>query len=341
MKKIDKYLDNKIYDDEDYLYDKTIKRIFKDYNNSIEYDYVVDENGYKYKSFERVVEDDGERYDLRNPSFTRYDSKAYYELSDVDFDDILDFDFIANATPEINNNVEANDTSKEIVLEKTSESISSKQTADCNESSSTTNNIKKEQTNELLEKVSSSNKPKIEHATLWENYIHERKTNKLVVMHLTAGKEPPMYSEIGLERIKRLVKYAKGVGIKIAFENTKKQGYLEYVLGNIKEDNVGICYDAGHCHFHFNGEFDYGFFKDKIFAVHLHDNDKSDDLHLLPFDGSIDWKNILTELKQSNYTGPITLEVCYGDDYLSQTIENFYKEAYNRALKLEEIYKNT
>ena len=90
----------------------------------------------------------------------------------------MDFDFIANATPEINNNVEANDTSKEIVLEKTSESISSKQTADCNESSSTTNNIKKEQTNELLEKVSSSNKPKIEHATLWENYIHERKTNK-------------------------------------------------------------------------------------------------------------------------------------------------------------------
>lgn len=179
-----------------------------------------------------------------------------------------------------------------------------------------------------------------------DGYIEDLKTMKekqikLVVMHLTAGKEPPMYSEIGLERIKRLVKYAKGVGIKIAFENTKKQGYLEYVLGNIKEDNVGICYDAGHCHFHFNGEFDYGFFKDKIFAVHLHDNDKSDDLHLLPFDGSIDWKNILTELKQSNYTGPITLEVCYGDDYLSQTIENFYKEAYNRALKLEEIYKNT
>lgn len=168
------------------------------------------------------------------------------------------------------------------------------------------------------------------------------KENKidLVVMHLTSGNEPPMYNEIGLKRIKRLAKEAKDLKIKIAFENTKKQGYLEYVLGNIKEENVGICYDAGHCHVHFNDEFNYEFFKNRIFAVHLHDNDKSDDLHLIPFDGTIEWNNVLTKLKENNYTGPITLELCYRYEYLNKSINEFYKEGYNRGIKLEEIYKS-
>ena len=169
--------------------------------------------------------------------------------------------------------------------------------------------------------------------------LMKEKKIDLVVMHLISGKEPPMYNELGLRRIKRLVEYAKKIGIKIAFENTKKRGYLEYVLENIKEDNVGICYDAGHCHCHFNDEFNYELFKDKIFAVHLHDNDKTEDQHLLPFDGTIDWNNVLAKLKENNYNGPITLELAYKQDYLKYSINDFYKEAFNRALKLEEIYK--
>ncbi len=160
----------------------------------------------------------------------------------------------------------------------------------------------------------------------------------MVVMHLTTHKESPMYNEIGLERIKRIVKYAKELGIKIAFENTRKQGYLEYVLENIKDDNVGICFDVGHCHAYFNDKFNYELFKDRYFAVHIHDNDKSGDLHLLPFDGTIDWNNALSKLKENNYDGPITLELCYRYDYLNQSIDEFYKEGYKRGIKLEEIY---
>lgn len=106
----------------------------------------------------------------------------------------------------------------------------------------------------------------------------------LVVLHLVGGSNPPIYNELGINRIKKIVKYANKLEIKIAFENTKSKGYLEYVLNNIKDENVGICFDSGHYHVHFNDEFNFEFFKNKIFAVHLHDNDKSDDLHLLPFD---------------------------------------------------------
>ena len=48
---------------------------------------------------------------------------------------------------------------------------------------------------------------------------------------------------------------------------------------------------------------------------------------------------VLTKLREKNYKGPITLEVCYRYDYLNQSVEDFYREAYERGLKLEEIDK--
>lgn len=174
----------------------------------------------------------------------------------------------------------------------------------------------------------------------YKNDIKECKDNgiTMVIMHLTSGFEAPLYNEIGLKRIKEIVDYAKELEVKVAFENVKIKGYLEYVLKNIDNDNVGICYDAGHCHVHFDDEFPYELFKDKIFAVHLHDNDKTDDLHLLPFDGSIDWEYVIRKLKQCNYQGPITLELCYRYHYLDMSLEEFYKKGYEIGEKLNNMW---
>ena len=104
----------------------------------------------------------------------------------------------------------------------------------------------------------------------------------LLVMHLTSKSEAPAYGEIGLERIQKLADYAATLGVKLALENTKIPGYQEYVIQNISNKNLGICYDAGHCHAHFGDKFDFSIFKDRIFAVHLHDNDGTADQHLIP-----------------------------------------------------------
>ena len=162
----------------------------------------------------------------------------------------------------------------------------------------------------------------------------------MVVMHLTSHKKAPMYGEIGLNRIKKIVQYAKELNMKVAFENTKIKGYLEYVLDNIKDENVGICFDAGHYHVHFDDEFNFKFFKDRIFAVHLHDNDKSDDLHLLPFDGTIDWKDVIKKLKECNYHGPVTLELGYRYDYLNMPLDDFYKKGYTIGRRLAEMFED-
>lgn len=162
----------------------------------------------------------------------------------------------------------------------------------------------------------------------------------LVVMHLVGGNIAPMYNELGLKRIRKITEYAKKLGVKVAFENTRIEGYLEYVLENIKDDNVGICFDTGHCHAFFDDKFSFDLFKNRIFAVHIHDNDSSGDLHLLPFDGTINWEDFISRLKEANYDGPVTLELCYRCDYLNMPIDEFYKIGYERGLKLKKILED-
>lgn len=174
---------------------------------------------------------------------------------------------------------------------------------------------------------------------LTESYLKDLdicKSNNvdLVVMHLVSKFVAPSPSLVGIKRLQKIVDYAEKLNIKIAFENTKIWGYLEYVLSHIKNDNAGICFDVGHYHCFFDDKFSWDIFKNKIFAVHLHDNDRSDDLHLLPFDGTVDWSEVAKNLKEANYTGPVTLESRYKNDYLNMSIDDFYKLSLEKAKQI-------
>lgn len=175
-----------------------------------------------------------------------------------------------------------------------------------------------------------------------EDYIEDFKLLKsydinLVVIHLLYENKDNLFSEIGIKRLKYLNEKAKEIGIKIAFENTKQKKLFEKVLENIKDENIGICFDSGHWNCAFKDELDLSKYKDRIFAVHLHDNDGTADQHLLPFEGNINWDFYLKQLKENNYNGPVTLELAYRNDYLNMPITDFYKEAYKRGEKLIEI----
>lgn len=160
----------------------------------------------------------------------------------------------------------------------------------------------------------------------------------MVIMHLTIKEVAPLYSEKGLNRVKEIVDYANLLNMKIAFENTKIKGYLEYVLGNITTEKAGLCFDSGHNHAHFNDELNFEFFKDRIFAVHFHDNDGTSDQHLFPFDGTINWDNVVNNLKMNGYDGPITLEIHYRGIYEKMTLEEFYQESYKRGVELQKKF---
>ena len=159
----------------------------------------------------------------------------------------------------------------------------------------------------------------------------------LVCMHLTSKSEAPEPNEIGLKRFQEIADYAQELGIKIAFENTKIKGYQEYILKNIKNDNVGICLDSGHLHAHFKDELNFDLFKDKIFCVHLHDNHGEKDEHLIPFEGTIDWNWLMDKLIECNYKGPVTMELVYQNHYIEQDMTEFYKRGYKAGQYLEKM----
>ena len=159
----------------------------------------------------------------------------------------------------------------------------------------------------------------------------------LVCMHLTSKSEAPEPNEIGLKRFQEIADYAQELGIKIAFENTKIKGYQEYILKNIKNDNVGICLDSGHLHAHFKDELNFDLFKDKIFCVHLHDNHGEKDEHLIPFEGTIDWNWLMDKLIECNYKGPVTMELVYQNHYIEQDMTEFYKRGYKAGQRLEKM----
>ena len=159
----------------------------------------------------------------------------------------------------------------------------------------------------------------------------------MVVMHLTDKNEEPQRTEIGLDRLSEIAEHAKTFGIKVAFENTRFMGWTEYVLENITDENVGFCFDSGHYHVHFDDTLDFSRFSGRIFAVHLHDNDKSGDQHLLPFDGTLDWDNVVKALKINGYGGSVTLEICRRDEYLATDIDAFYKKGYEIGKKLRKM----
>lgn len=168
--------------------------------------------------------------------------------------------------------------------------------------------------------------------------LDECKQNNIpmVIMHLSTPPRGNDYNEVGQERIRKIVLYAESLNIKVAFENTRVGGYLEPLLTNINNENAGLCYDAGHNHVGINDKIDLSAFKDRIIAVHLHDNDTSWDQHLIPFDGSVDWEDNINQLINNGYNGPITLEIVYANQYTNIGPVEYYKKAYQAALKIAE-----
>ena len=114
---------------------------------------------------------------------------------------------------------------------------------------------------------------------------------------------------IGIERIKRIVETAERLNLNIAMENMSRPEYLEHIFKNIKSQRLGFCFDSGHCNV-FTPNVDFlALYGDKLMALHLHDNDGSEDWHALPFTGNIKWSDIAAKLKKLSYEGAIALEV--------------------------------
>ena len=178
----------------------------------------------------------------------------------------------------------------------------------------------------------------------------------IVVAHAYIGigaKKIDVPNEYGISNFSYAVEHAVKRGIKIAFENTEGEEFLDMLMKHFADvPNVGFCWDTGHEMCYNHSEDMMALYGDRLIATHLNDNlgirdfggeiTFLDDLHLLPFDGIADWKNIASRLNKYGYSGELTFELNRGskpgrhdnDKYSEMTMERYVTEAYARACKV-------
>ncbi len=168
---------------------------------------------------------------------------------------------------------------------------------------------------------------------------------KSTVCHISSGWLAPQINDLGLSRFDELVDLAVKQNVTIAFENLRKAGNVTYFTDRYDGvEQVRFCYDCGHEHCYTEHVPFVDIFADRLICTHLHDNfgrSKTDrmadgDLHLLPFDGNVDYRKMIDKLDEYDYRGSLMLEVFDGMSrkYLDWGREKFVKEAFERVSKI-------
>ncbi len=179
-----------------------------------------------------------------------------------------------------------------------------------------------------------------------------------IILHVSSGWNTPQVSDIGFSRFDSLVEYATKKGVTIAFENLKRIGNLAVMVDRYESaDAVRFCYDCGHEFCNTPEVCIPDLFGKRMAYTHIHDNmgrvtfrGESNDFHLLPFDGRIDYQKVVDRLDEGGYEGSLMLEVFNSSThaktdlfdfsvYTKMTADEFLQECYRRVQKINALSK--
>lgn len=175
----------------------------------------------------------------------------------------------------------------------------------------------------------------------------------ILVVHTWYGKDYTFCRDtLCYDQFDALVSYAERLGVLIAFEHLEGPEFFAELMDRFQgHPGVGFCWDSGHeCCYNRGWDFlrDYG---DRLIMTHLNDNlgltspdgrlISTDDLHLLPGDGIIDWELALQKLKASKRQDILNLELkirphgdrCALDLYSNLPLDAFFRQAYESACR--------
>ena len=169
----------------------------------------------------------------------------------------------------------------------------------------------------------------------------------LVVCHVSSGWWPPQLNDTGFARFDALVEYALDRHVNLAFENLRKIGNLAAIMERYEKiPEVGFCYDCGHEHCYTRTVHFLDLYGDRLVCTHLHDNhgrEKDDwgdpDEHLLPFDGNIDYADMMRRLNEAEFAGTLMLEIYDSrrPDYRKIGNKAFLQAAFERAQRISKL----
>jgi sugar phosphate isomerase/epimerase len=158
----------------------------------------------------------------------------------------------------------------------------------------------------------------------------------IVVMHVpawTAGAEQGVtpWTQV-LKSLDALEQPARKLGVRLAIENGEWGG-LRRLLERYAPEYLGLCYDSGHGNCDGVGLAQLEGLKQRLIAVHLHDNDGGGDQHNLVFSGTVDWARLSRQIAESSYDRCVSLETLMGNSGIADE-EEFLREAHARGLRL-------
>lgn len=148
-----------------------------------------------------------------------------------------------------------------------------------------------------------------------------------LVMHTCEIESPdPSRYPFLLENMKRIADACAQNEVKLAVENLGKTCPAENIIRDLSDNPwVGLCFDSGHNNVVRGSDFRLPEeFSDRIFALHIHDNNGLEDQHVLPYsDGcTVDWKKFMDTMDGTSFGGSLMLESSYPIDYSLYTGED-------------------
>lgn len=133
----------------------------------------------------------------------------------------------------------------------------------------------------------------------------------VIILHADAPY--PLQSQ--MLSLRELEPFARVLGVRIAVENLTGLTFerLDELFAVFDPQYLGLCYDTGHGNQMENSLDHLDHLKDRLIALHIHDNDGTGDQHKLPFTGSVDWSRFMRIVDSSPYNVPLNLEVVIRD----------------------------
>jgi sugar phosphate isomerase/epimerase len=138
---------------------------------------------------------------------------------------------------------------------------------------------------------------------------------RTVILHLQSWPVETGRQDVDslLRSLEALVESAENMQIRLAAENLPGKVAAEFLrraFAEFKSDSFGFCYDSSHDQLGPGQPYEVlEEFADRLFAVHLSDNDGLEDRHWIPFTGIVDWERVCYVLHKARYANPLLLEV--------------------------------
>ena len=164
----------------------------------------------------------------------------------------------------------------------------------------------------------------------------------------------------GLRNFSILAEEAAKLGVAIAFENLEGEQFLYALMDQFRDmPHIGFCWDSGHEHCYNHDKALLADFGDRLMVTHLNDNpgicdpngmiSSKDDLHYLPFDGTIHWEEKILQLRSAHRQDILNFEVkqfakayqLQNPTYSRWSFQEFLFAVHQRAERISNMYTNT